>query len=267
MFRSTIQEEEGWDLHAKPTAPASMEPELPLLYFLTLWIFSCSERAPGAHSKLSRKASPSASAWQQQLLPAQWPEPRSSSNKKHLPALCRQPQEQVSSPSGHQNPTFVLQGGDEGVGEGRRYISLSSPLSAYAGQHGGITHTSKDRDAWCKLSWDENLKQVQASRSELLPREPAAYCKEQLDVLHSASSPVQSFMCREKGGFGDLIVKPLETQSAEAEVRNSRGLAPSVHHITPPQFQEKLRCQVKDLQWVSNAFTTREVLTPSQQNH
>lgn len=149
MFRSTIQEEEGWDLHAKP-----------LLYFLTSWIFSCSERAPGIRSKLSRKAS----AWQQQLLPAQWLEPCSSSNKKHLPALCRKPEDQVSSPSGHQCPTFVLQRGDEGAGEGRKYVSLSSPLLAHAGQHGGIAHTSKDQDAWCKLSWDENLKQVQASK-------------------------------------------------------------------------------------------------------
>lgn len=49
----------------------SVEPELLLLYFLTSWIFSCNERAPGSRSKLSRKASPSASAWQQQLLPAQ----------------------------------------------------------------------------------------------------------------------------------------------------------------------------------------------------
>lgn len=50
----------------------SVEPALLPLYFLTSWILSCSERAPGSHSKLSRKASPSASAWQEQLLPAQY---------------------------------------------------------------------------------------------------------------------------------------------------------------------------------------------------
>lgn len=142
-------------------------------------------------------------------------------NKKHLPGLCRKPGEQAHSPDGHPHPTFVLQGEDEGGGEGRRHISLPSPLPAHAGQHRGFGHRLR-----CLVQAFVGLRP-----KTVTGRDPALSCKEQPDVLHSPSSPAQSFICR--GSFGDLTVKPPETHSAEAEVRNSKGLAPSVcplHH-------------------------------------
>lgn len=58
-------------------------------------------------------------------------------------------------------------------------------------------------------------------------------CKKQPDLLHGPYSLAQ------RGGLGDLTVKPPETHLAE--VRNSRGLAPSVLPVSPLQFQQELR--------------------------